>query len=305
MSPLKVAVTGANGQLGTELVRFMSNETDMKVYGLGKEELDIVNYNQVEKVLFKINPDIVIHSAAFTNVDLAEEEPVTAFLVNGVGTKNVALAASKLDSKLVYISSDYVFNGKGKEPIRESEHPAPLGIYGQSKLAGEIYVQNHINKFFIVRTSWIYGEHGKNFVKTMMSQVESRKQHIRVVNDQIGSPTYSFDLARAIVGLLQTERYGIFHITNAGSCSWYEFAKAIFEETKAEINVVPCLSEKYPSIAPRPKYSVLQGYELSANGFPKMRDWREALADFLSKTSGRDNNSLHEQRKLSRVGERD
>jgi dTDP-4-dehydrorhamnose reductase len=292
MPNLKVLITGARGQLGTELVSLFKEVNGVEVVGLGREDLDIIDYNHVKKMMFEFMPDVVIHSAAYTNVDLAEDEPEKAFLVNCIGTKNLAIAASKIKAKLVYISTDYVFNGESNEPIGEEETPSPLNVYGQTKLAGENYVRKHLNEYFIIRTSWIYGEHGKNFVKTMLELAEKRKK-IRVVDDQIGCPTYTLDLAQCIIRLISTEKYGIYHVTNSGSCSWYEFAKAIFDETYMDINIVPCKTAEFPRKATRPQYSVLNGTVLGANGFPPMRHWREALAHFFERfeKKTRSNNS--------------
>ncbi|WP_409303481.1 dTDP-4-dehydrorhamnose reductase [Peribacillus sp. SCS-155] len=280
MPAVRIIITGAKGQLGTELLSMLKNESDVEVIGLGREELDITSYNQVKKKMLEIMPDIIIHAAAYTNVDMAEEDSDKAFLVNGIGTRNLAKVSSKIKAKFVYISTDYVFSGSNNEPIEELEAPSPLSVYGQTKLAGEYYVKKNLETFFIVRTSWIYGRYGKNFVKSML-ELSEEKGRITVVDDQIGSPTYTVDLAQCIMRLIFTEKYGVYHVTNSGSCSWYEFAKAIFEEANIEVDLVPCKTEEFPRKAPRPCYSVLNDTMLRKNGFPKMRNWRDALKNFL------------------------
>ncbi|MBM4764478.1 dTDP-4-dehydrorhamnose reductase [Bacillus sp. B15-48] len=289
MSPLKVVVTGAKGQLGTELVSILNEENEVEVVGLSREDLDITDPTQVQKKIYELMPDVVIHAAAYTNVDMAEDVPDTAFLVNGIGTKNLAIAASKLKAKFVFISTDYVFNGDSKKPIGESETPCPLGVYGQTKLAGENYVRKYLGKYFIVRTSWVYGVHGKNFVKTML-KLSDKIDQVMVVDDQIGSPTYTFDLAQCILRLISTDKYGIYHVTNSGSCSWHEFALAIFEEANIEMNVVPCKTDEFPRKAPRPHYSVLNNTALRENGFPQMENWRKALTHFFVRFSNENRN---------------
>jgi dTDP-4-dehydrorhamnose reductase len=307
MSPLKVVITGAQGQLGIELVSLFKGEKSIEVIGLGRKDLDVTDYNQVLKKIDELMPDIVIHTAAYTDVDFAEEEPDTAFLVNGIGTKNLVMAVSKVGSKFVYLSTDYVFNGKCNKPIDEFETPHPLGVYGQTKLVGENYVKEYLSKFYIVRTSWVFGKHGKNFVKTML-KLSKEKNQIRVVDDQIGSPTYTLDLAQCILRLIFTESYGIYHVTNTGYCSWYEFAKAIFEEVNIAVDLVPCKTTEFQRKAPRPKYSVLKDTQLSVHGLPTMRNWRVALTEFIEETYFNNNHEnskdmfLHVEN-LSRAGE--
>lgn len=280
MPDVKVLITGAKGQMGSELMSALQHMSGMKVYGFGRDELDVTDFTQVKQVLFEIRPDIIIHTAAYTSVDSAEDEPERAYLVNGTGTRNIAIAAAKLHAKLVYISTDYVFNGEHREPISELEKPCPLGVYGKTKLAGEEFVRDFHNRFFIVRTSWIYGEHGRNFVQTMLCLAEG-PDDVHVVDDQIGSPTYARDLAHCIARLMMSDKYGIYHVSNIGSCSWYEFAQAVFAEAGIMMKVSPCKTSDFPRKAPRPYYSALQHMALGANGFPPMRHWREALSEFV------------------------
>ncbi|MEN0644945.1 dTDP-4-dehydrorhamnose reductase [Alkalicoccobacillus gibsonii] len=276
----KVLITGAGGQLGTDLVKFYQ-ETDYEVFGLTRQELDITNQDMVRKVFEEIQPDLIVHSAAYTAVDKAESDIDNAFLVNAIGTRNIAVEANRYDTKIVYVSTDYVFNGEATEPINEFSPVSPLGVYGKSKLAGEQYIQNLSNKFFIVRTSWVYGAHGNNFVKTMLRLGQERDE-IGVVADQIGCPTYTVDLAKTIIELGETEKYGVYHVSNSGSCSWYEFAKAIFEIKCVNVKVNSLTSEEFPTDAKRPKYSQFEHLSLRLNYFTPLRTWNEALKDFLN-----------------------
>jgi len=277
---MKIVVTGAKGQLGTDLVHLLADR-GYEIYGYGREELDITNLDQVKQVIAEVRPDVVIHAAAYTKVDLAESEPDQAFLINAYGTRNVAVASEAVGAKLVYISTDYVFDGTANVPYNEFAPTNPLSIYGKSKLVGEQFVRDLHSKFFIVRTSWVYGKHGKNFVKTMLKLAQERDE-LMVVHDQVGCPTYTVDLANCILELIQTEKYGIYHVSNSGHCSWYEFAKAIFEEAGIEVKVNPCTTKDFPRPAPRPAYSVFEHMSLQLNGFPNMRLWRQALKAFLS-----------------------
>jgi dTDP-4-dehydrorhamnose reductase len=276
---MKVVVTGAKGQLGTDLVDLLSDR-GYEVYGYGREELDITNFEHVYQVISKVKPDVVIHAAAYTKVDLAESEPDQAFAINAYGTRNVAVASEVVGAKLVYISTDYVFDGTANVPYNEFAPTNPLSVYGKSKLAGEQFVRDLHSKFFIVRTSWVYGKHGNNFVKTMLKLAQERDE-LMVVHDQVGCPTYTVDLANCILELIQTEKCGIYHVSNSGHCSWYEFAKAIFEEAGIEVKVNPCATKDFPRPAPRPAYSVFDHMALRLNGFNEMRNWREALKEFI------------------------
>src|SRR6478735_5730424 len=272
----KVLITGANGQLGKELVELFTAK-GFEVYGFGRDKMDITNQSQVQEVISTVKPNIVIHSAAHTQVDLAESEPEQAFSINAYGTRNVAVAAEAVGAKLVYVSTDYVFDGTTNKPYNEFSPTSPLGVYGKSKLAGEQFVRDLHSKFFIVRTSWVYGKYGANFVKTMLKLGEERKE-LSVVSDQIGCPTYTLDLANAILELINSEKYGIYHISNSGSCSWYELAKEIFKEAKMEIKVIPCTTAEFPRPAARPAYSVLEHMSIELNQFSSIRSWRKGLS---------------------------
>ncbi|GAB1805390.1 dTDP-4-dehydrorhamnose reductase [Priestia megaterium] len=275
----KVLITGANGQLGKELVELFT-EKGFEVYGFGRDKMDITNQVQVQEIIGAVKPGIVIHSAAHTKVDLAESEPDQAFLINAYGTRNVAVAAEAVGAKLVYVSTDYVFDGTADEPYNEFSPTSPLGVYGKSKLAGEQFVRDLHSKFFIVRTSWVYGKYGANFVKTMLKLGEERKE-LSVVADQRGCPTYTLDLAHAILELVDTQKYGVYHISNSGSCSWYEFAKEIFKVSNMEVQVNPCTTADFPRPASRPANSVFEHMSIKLNNFTSVRHWREALSSFL------------------------
>ncbi|GAD15304.1 NAD(P)-dependent oxidoreductase [Geobacillus sp. Sah69] len=276
---MKIIVTGANGQLGQELVRQLQ-QMNFELYSFTKRDLDITNESIVNDVITKIEPDIIINAAAYTKVDQAEVEEETAYLVNAFGQRSLAAAAEKVGAKICYISTDYVFDGNSTVPYREYDQTNPLGVYGKSKLVGEELTKSLCSRYFIVRTAWVYGEFGQNFVKTML-RLAKEKEEIGVVNDQIGAPTYTVDLARFIIELVQTEKFGIYHCTNSGSCSWYEFAKAIFEESNISVKVNPITTEQIPRPAARPKYSVLDNFAMKVNGFSMLRHWREALKEFL------------------------
>ena len=278
---MKILITGSKGQLGSELVDLLSK--DNKVYGFGHKEMDITDNKRVTDIISKIVPDIIIHCAAFANADECETDIETAFDVNTIGSGNVAIASKITKGAMVYISSDYVFDGKKNSPYFESDVPNPISIYGISKYGGELIVKHSLNKFFIVRTSWLYAKKGKNFVNTILSLVKDKKE-LRVVDDQVGSPTYIPDLARAISALISTKYYGTYHITNSGECSWYEFAYKILKYANIkDIKVTPISTEELNRPAPRPKYSVLKNFNLEKKKIYKMRKWELALKDFFRK----------------------
>ncbi|NOV00265.1 dTDP-4-dehydrorhamnose reductase [Paenibacillus planticolens] len=275
---MKILVTGANGQLGQDVVKVLG--TNHEVHGFGREQLDFTNESQCLEVLEALKPDTVIHCGAYTAVDLAETEEDMAYKINAVGTRNLTVAAEKVGAKLCYISTDYVFDGSASKPYREYDNTNPQSIYGKSKRAGEHLVQTLSSKYFIVRTSWVYGLYGANFVKTMLKLAQERDS-LKVVNDQFGSPTYTVDLANFLEQLVQTERYGIYHASNSGVCSWFDFANAIFEESGKKMNVEPCSTEEFPRPAPRPRYSAMEHLSIRTNGFEDLRPWREGLKAFL------------------------
>jgi dTDP-4-dehydrorhamnose reductase len=285
MAQLKVLVTGAAGQLGQDVVLLLQQQGH-QVMGCDRQEMDITDLNQCIQVIGGFGPDAVIHCAAHTAVDAAESDIDAAYLINATGSRNVALASEKAGAKLVYISTDYVFNGLGVQPYHEYDNTDPKSIYGKSKRAGEVLVQSLSSKYFIVRTSWVYGKYGNNFVKTML-KLGQEKPMLQVVNDQKGSPTYTVDLARLLLALIQTEKYGVYHASNSDSCTWFEFTQAIFAEAedilglKFTAKLEPCATEQFPRPAPRPRNSVMEHLSIRTNGFEDIRPWREGLRDFL------------------------
>jgi dTDP-4-dehydrorhamnose reductase len=274
-----VLVTGAQGQLGKDLVDLLK-VSGYTVFAMGRSELDIINEEKVNNIVSTIKPEVIVHCAAFTHVDRAELEPDTAFLINAMGTRNIAIAAERHQSKLIYISTDYVFDGCSNSPYHEFSPTSPINIYGSSKLAGEKMIHDFHSRFFIVRTSWVFGGNGSNFVKTML-KLSTEKEQLKVVNDQFGCPTYTVDLSKCILKLMETNKYGIYHVSNAGNCSWFEFAQEIFRQTNHSITLEPCTTDEFPSLATRPKYSVLNHMGLRINGFDPMPHWKNALERFL------------------------
>ncbi|SDI06194.1 dTDP-4-dehydrorhamnose reductase [Desulfosporosinus hippei] len=278
----RVLVTGAKGQLGTDMVLCLQRHSELyRVFGYGRADLDITNGSQLAKIFEQVKPDIVIHTAAYTQVDQAETDRDRAYAVNALGTRNLVIEAEKYGAKFVYLSTDYVFDGQKETPYCEYDRTNPQTVYGQSKWAGEEFVLSLSNKYFIVRTSWVYGKYGVNFVKTMLRLGKEGKL-LKVVDDQFGSPTYTVDLAGFLQQLIETERYGIYHASNSGSCSWYEFAKKIFEISGMEVDLNPCKTADFPRPAPRPEYSVLDHTGIRLNGFQDLRPWQEGLESFLS-----------------------
>ncbi|WP_274854152.1 dTDP-4-dehydrorhamnose reductase [Bacillus methanolicus] len=276
---MKILITGGHGQLGKELERQLS--ITHSVVSLGKQELDITSKEDVEKIISDMKPQVIIHAAAFTEVDQCETDRKKAFEVNGLGAGYVAQAANKVDARMFYISSDYVFDGRKQSPYLENDEPNPQSIYGLSKWLGEKLVLK-INNGTVIRTSWLYGHDEKNFVKTMLTLAE-KNQTIQVVNDQIGTPTYTHDFTETIIHLFH-KKNGIYHVSNSGSCNWYEFAKAIFEEAGFNPKyVLPTTTEEYGALAPRPRYSVLGHKALLRENVKPPRYWKEALKDFIRK----------------------
>lgn len=275
---MKIMITGANGQLGQEFIRQVGKKHT--IYPYSRQELDITSKHMVYQLVKKVNPDIILHCAAFTKVDQCEDEIVKAFEVNSVGTFNVAKVAREISADLVYFSSDYVFDGKKQTPYTEEDNPNPLSIYGKTKFLGEEFVKAIHPKSYIVRTSWVYGQNGNNFVNTMLSFAEQGKT-VKVVNDQVGSPTSTYDLAEKVLQLLG-KPYGIYHIANQGKCSWYEFAREIFKVTGYDPDkVIPISSIEYGASAIRPSFSVLGQEALDRQGLEKTKNWKAALSEFL------------------------
>lgn len=281
----RVLVAGAGGQLGQDVIRLLY-QVDYEVLSCTRREMDITDLDRCVEVIGAFQPDAVINCAAHTAVDVAETDRDSAYLINTVGARNLAVATEKVGAKLVYISTDYVFDGNSEQPYHEYDNTNPQSIYGKSKRAGEVLVQSLSSKYFIVRISWAYGKFGQNFVKTML-RLGQEKPMLQVVHDQKGSPTYTVDLVRFLMDLIQTEKYGIYHASNSGSCTWYEFAEAIFVEApeilglEFPVELIPCSTEQFPRPAPRPRNSVMEHLAIRTNGFEDIRHWREGLRDFL------------------------
>jgi dTDP-4-dehydrorhamnose reductase len=275
---MKVLIIGAEGMLGHDLVEVMSKNHEVSTTTI--DTMDITDINKTIETVKKKNPDVVIHAAAFTDVDGSESQADLAYKVNSLGTRNVAVACKETDSALVYICTDYVFDGTKGSPYYEFDQTNPLSVYGKTKLQGEAYIRDLLNKFYIVRTSWLYGYHGPNFVTTMLKLAQTHDQ-ISVVGDQMGSPTYTVDLSKAIAKLIEKPVYGIYHITNSQHCTWYEYAQLIFDIAGKKVNLKPVTTEEFGSAAKRPKYSVLENYNWKMEGFPKIRSFKEALKEYM------------------------
>jgi dTDP-4-dehydrorhamnose reductase len=276
---MRILVTGADGQLGTELMRALAPHGD--VIPSTQAEMDITDRDCAEFVA-GLQPEWVVHTAGATDVDGCEREPERAMAVNAEGTRRVAEGCRRVGAGLVYLSTDYIFDGRKGAPYAEWDPPAPLNAYGRSKLEGEQATRTVAPRWTIVRTAWLYGVHGKNFVKAILGKAAAGES-LRVVDDQVGSPTYAGDVADAVARLLSRERTGIYHVTNAGTCSWYEFAREILHLAGlAAIPVTPITSAELNRPARRPAYSALENAAWQATGFPPLRPWREALAAMLS-----------------------
>ena len=282
---MKVAVIGANGQLGTDLCLALHN---FDIIPFTDADIEIADMASVRKAMLKNKPEIIINTAAYVRVDDCEDEKDKAFLVNALGARNVAVVAQELGARLVHMSTDYVFGGEVEPrttPYTEFDTPVPLSIYGKSKLAGDDFVRHSCLRHFIVRSSGLFGVAGSagkggNFIETMLKLARERDE-LMVVNDQVFSPTYTGDLARKITQLMTTDYYGIFHVTNKGACSWYEFTREILKLAGLNTPVIPITSDQYPQKASRPRFSVLDNYHLRLLDIDDMRPWQEALKDYL------------------------
>ena len=290
---MKIFVTGAAGQLGHDVI----NELSKRGYeGIGSDivdscdiasyiQMDITNEESVETVITSVQPDVVIHCAAWTEVDLAEDEENANKVraINAIGTQSIASVCKKLNCKMIYISTDYVFDGQGSEPWQpDYKGYKPLSVYGKTKLEGELAVANTLDKYFIVRIAWVFGINGNNFIKTMLN-VGKKYDTIRVVNDQVGTPTYTYDLARLLIDMAESDKYGYYHATNEGGyISWYDFAKEIFKQAGYTTNVTSVTTEEYGlSKAVRPFNSRLDKSKLAENGFKPLPTWQDALKRYL------------------------
>ena len=276
---MKVLVTGAAGQLGYDVLRWLRMRR-VECLGVDVDDFSLTDGAAVLQAVTEHNPDVIVHCAAWTNVDGAESQPEVCCAVNGVGTLNLVRAALNIDAALLYISTDYVFPGTGEAPWKVEDTPCPCNVYGLSKLQGEDAVRALMTRFFILRSSWIFGVHGRNFVRTML-RLGAEKSEVRVVDDQIGSPTYSWDLARVICDVIATEKYGIYHVRNEGFLSWADFADMIMRKAGLPCRVIPVPSSEYPTPARRPFNSRLDGSVLTARGFAPMPSVEDALNRYL------------------------
>ena len=278
---MRVFVTGVKGQLGYDVMNELEKQ-GLEGIGVDIDEMDITDADQVNKVIKEAAPDAVIHCAAYTAVDAAEDNEEICRKVNAQGTENIAKVCEELDIKMMYISTDYVFNGQGKRPWEPDDKREPLNVYGQTKYEGELAIQEHVKKFFTVRIAWVFGLNGKNFIKTML-QVGKNHPQVHVVNDQIGTPTYTYDLARLLVDMMETEKYGYYHATNEGGyISWYDFTKEIYRQAGLTTEVQPVTTAEYGlSKAARPFNSRLEKKKLKENGFTPLPTWQDALGRYL------------------------
>ncbi|NRG29501.1 dTDP-4-dehydrorhamnose reductase [Bacillus circulans] len=277
---MKILVTGYSGQLGYDVV-LEGKKRGFEIIGVGHKELDITQEEQVECYVHNVVPDAIIHCAAYTAVDNAEDDKETCLDVNVNGTKYLAAAAKSVDAKFIYISTDYVFEGTGTEPFTEEDAANPVGYYGLTKYEGEKAVQSLLDKYFNVRISWVFGINGNNFIKTMLRLAETRDE-LNVVGDQYGSPTYTFDLAKLLLDMVNTEKYGVYHASNEGFTTWADFAKEIFQVAGKKVKVNSITTEEYPTKAVRPKNSRMSKDKLEKNGFTRLPAWQDALTRYIA-----------------------
>lgn len=275
---MKILITGSNGMLGHDLQEVLKDKHELIL--TTSKTLDITDKENTIDFIVKNKPDVVINSAAYTDVDGCETNQDLAYAVNGEGVKNLALGCKEVDCPLVHVSTDYVFDGTAREPIEEDGEIGPISVYGKSKLKGEEAIQEILDKYFILRTAWLYGINGKNFPKTMLELAENHSE-ITVVYDEVGTPTYTPDLAYGISQIIETDYYGIYHLTNSGSCSWCEFARYIFEIADKDVKVIPVTASEFSRPAPRPSYSVLKNKNWINNGFEPLRDYKEAIKEYI------------------------
>lgn len=280
---MKILVTGVTGQLGHDVMLELQSRGHEAI-GAARKDFSLIDFKAARAFVERTHPDAIIHCAAYTAVDRAEDEKDLCMITNGGATRALAAAAKDIGAKFVYLSTDYVFPGTGETPYETDALKGPTNAYGLSKLAGETAVQELLTAYFIVRISWVFGVNGKNFVKTMLRLAEDHDALI-VVDDQIGSPTYTKDLARLLVDMVESEKYGVYHATNEGFCSWAEFAAEIFRQAGERVTVTPVPSSAYPTKAARPKNSRLSKAALDAAGFSRLPTWQDALQRYLGELS--------------------
>lgn len=276
---MRVLVTGVKGQLGHDVMNELAKRGYQGI-GVDVDEMDITDAAAVEEVITREKPDKIVHCAAYTAVDAAEDQVDLCRKVNAEGTRNIALMCKKMDIPMLYLSTDYVFDGEGERAWEPDDERHPLNVYGQTKYEGELAIEELLEKYFIVRIAWVFGINGKNFIKTMLKLGETHDT-LTVVNDQIGSPTYTYDLSRLLVDMIETEAYGRYHATNEGLCTWYEFAKEIFTQAGMDVKVLPVTSDEYPAKARRPHNSRMNKDKLEEKGFKRLPTWQDALGRYL------------------------
>ena len=277
---MKVLVTGVKGQLGYDVVKDLKKRGHEPI-GVDREEMDLMDNDAIFEFIMNTRPEAIIHCAAYTAVDKAEEEVEVCYQVNAEATKVIAECAQELDITLIYISTDYVFDGTKEGDYVETDLPNPINVYGASKLLGEQYIQQLLEKYYIVRISWVFGENGNNFIKTMR-RLGSERDELNIIHDQVGSPTYTADLAPLLVDMMETNNYGIYHATNEGTCSWFEFANEIFKQSNIEVKTNPITTDQYPTAAKRPMNSRMSKDKLTEFGFALLPSWEEALNNYLN-----------------------
>lgn len=276
---MKVLITGANGQLGRELTKQYKLQDNVELQLTDHKELDITDVSKVYEFFDRNSPDVVVNCAAYTQVDKCETDVDNAYKVNTIGPKNLAAASYKIGAEIVQISTDYIFSGEASTPITEFCAPDPQTVYGKTKLDGEVLVKTLNPKYYIFRTAWLYGD-GNNFVKTMIN-LSKTHDTLKVVDDQIGSPTSTVDLAKVIIKSVKEHNYGVFHCTCSGQCSWYDLTKKIFEIKNIKTKVIACTTEEFPRPAKRPHYSVLRNYMLELTTGDITRTWQKAIEEYL------------------------
>ena len=281
----KIIVTGVKGQLGYDCLRRLKESGFKNVLGIDIEDLDITDETAVNELILKEKPEVFIHNAAWTAVDKAEQYKEQVYKVNALGPKYIAEACKKVNAKMIYISTDYVFDGKGVRYFEVNDKKDGLSIYGKTKSQGEDFVIASLEKYFIVRISWVFGINGHNFIKTMLKLAQDGKKELNIVNDQVGSPTYTYDLAKLLVEMMQTEKYGIYHATNEGTCSWAEFASYIFKVANKDVRVNGVTTEEYkkmvPAQADRPLNSRMSKNSLDEAGFSRLPSWKDAVSRYI------------------------
>lgn len=276
---MRILVTGVKGQLGHDVMNELAKRGHTGI-GVDVEEMDITHAKKVNEVIRASEVEAVIHCAAYTAVDAAEDQVELCRKINAEGTENIAKVCKELDIKMMYISTDYVFDGEGTRPWEPDDERHPLNVYGLTKYEGELAVEKYLDKFFTIRIAWVFGVNGKNFIKTTLKLSETHDE-LNVVDDQIGSPTYTYDLAVLLVDMIETEKYGRYHATNEGLCSWYEFACEIFRQAGRDVKVNPVSSDEFPTKAKRPHNSRMDKSKLTENGFTPLPAWQDALKRYL------------------------